>query len=95
MQRSWRGKVSDSRRSAACRVAFASGFGHLRQKSRRTLSPQFGLGLFPKAPQAFPERLLYGLACYPEPALPPVGAEFFPVRALVSVTAPSPPVGAY
>ena len=44
-----------------------------------TLSPEFGLVLFPKAPQAFPERLLYGLACYPEPALPPVGAEFFPV----------------
>lgn len=45
----------------------------------RTLSPEFGLVLFPKAPQAFPQGLLYGLACYPEPALPPVCAEFSPV----------------
>ena len=45
----------------------------------RTLSPEFGLVLFPKAPQAFPQGLLYGLACYPEPTLPPVCAEFLPV----------------
>jgi hypothetical protein len=57
----------------------------------RTLSPQFGLDFFPKAPQAFPRRLGYGLACYPEPALPPVGAEFFPVAGPHFSTRPRTP----
>lgn len=42
-------------------------------------SREFGLNPRPDASQAFRPRLVYGLACYPEPALPPVGAEFFPV----------------